>query len=601
MAFSARGKQPVAALLLLASVCAQANEDDPQAGPVTAPTGAVAATSQVANAGTSTSPDPNQPGDPNNPSDPGDPNEPVDPNDPALSAAADTAATTAPQATSEVAAEKATAPVDSAAKTSATAAAATQDQSTAAAAQTMSMAQVIALLQAQQKDLEEQKRLLHAQSSEIKSLKAELDVLRAPPPSQDAELVAKAETATQPLSQDKLAETSESPEDQATREEKRQQGKEAVARAQSDDPTRDLLNEFPGAWRLPGTDAALAIGGYVKTTVVYNFDPLEIRDRFIVGSIPVDDRADIEAQSSITASQSRLNFDLREPTEFGLLRAFIEGDFASDNDTFRLRHAFGQWKKVLAGKTWSSFVDTQATPEEVDFEGLNGRINVRQSQIRIMPTIGQNYEFQLSLEDPNPQIENGQGVTRAPDIVTSGRFVINDRLHVKVGLMGRQIRGQADVSLGGGLEKEYGWGATVSGRFMTPRLGERDSILFQINAGNGIGRYVNDLSSVGNFDGIFSPEGELKLFDITSGYVSYQHWWKGSVRSNFTFGAVEVDNPSFVEGDAYKRTLRFSSNIFWMPTPRIDIGAEYLWGNRQNEDGENDDATQIQLAARYRF
>jgi hypothetical protein len=353
---------------------------------------------------------------------------------------------------------------------------------------------------------------------------------------------------------------------------------------------------------LPGTNAALAIGGYVKTAVVFNNDPLEIRDRFIVGSIPVDDTGDIEAQSSITASQSRLNFDLREPTDFGILRAFIEGDFAQENDTFRLRHAFGQWKKVLAGKTWSAFVDTAATPEEVDFEGLNGRINVRQSQVRFMPTIGQNYEFQLSLEDPNPEIQNGQGVTRAPDLVASGRFQVLDRLHVKLALLGRQIRGQVAQEFGGSVDKEYAWGSTLSGRFQTPRWDERDSLLFQLNAGNGIGRYVNDLSSVGNFDGIFNPDtGKLELFDVISGYVSWQHWWRGSIRSNFTFGAVEVDNPGFVEGSAYKQTLRFSTNLLWTPTPRIDIGAEYLWGRRENEDGNNDTATQIQMSARYRF
>jgi len=135
-------------------------------------------------------------------------------------------------------------------------------------------------------------------------------------------------------------------------------------------------------------------------------------------------------------------------------------------------------------------------------------------------------------------------------------------------------------------------------------LDERDKLLFQLNAGNGIGRYVNDLSSVGSFDGIFNTDtGDLKLFDILAGYVSFQHWWGGkrNMRSNFTFGAVEVDNPDFVAGDAYKRTLRFSSNLLWSPTPRIDLGAEYLWGNRKNENGDNDDATQIQLAARYRF
>ena len=99
-----------------------------------------------------------------------------------------------------------------------------------------------------------------------------------------------------------------------------------------------------------------------------------------------------------------------------------------------------------------------------------------------------------------------------------------------------------------------------------------------------------------------ASELDLELFDVHSGYISAQHWWPiETLRSNFTLGFVEVDNPDFVEGDAYKRTLRFSSNLFWSPTPRIDVGGEYLWGNRQNEDGENNSATQVQLAVRYRF
>jgi hypothetical protein len=219
-----------------------------------------------------------------------------------------------------------------------------------------------------------------------------------------------------------------------------------------------------------------------------------------------------------------------------------------------------------------------------------------------MPRLGKAYEFQLSLEDPNPQVQNGEGVNRFPDIVTSVRFQPNSRLHLKLGLLGRQIRAQRDSSWGAGVEEKFAWGSTLSGRFTTPLLGERDSLLFQFNAGNGIGRYVNDLSSVGNYDGIFNTSsGELELFDILAGYVSWQHWWGADVRSNFTLGAVEVDNPDFVDDDAYKRTLRFSSNLLWTPTPRVDLGAEYLWGNHRIEDGQNGDATQIQFAARYRF
>ena len=475
-------------------------------------------------------------------------------------------------------------------------------------AQTMGMSEVIALLRQQQDDLAQQRQLLEAQSKQINGLQRELDVLRAPAAGSLTQetIVATEPTVGAPKSEAQAIIEGGDAVEPKTKEQRDTEAGESVAQAQVDDPTRALLSDFTGAWRLPGTDAALAIGGYVKATAVFNNDPLEIKDRFIVGSIPVGDLSSVvtEAQSSLTASQSRLNFDLREPTEYGVLRAFIEGDFAGDDETYRMRHAFGQWNQVLAGKTWSAFVDTEASPEEVDFEGLNGRINVRQSQVRIMPRLGRDYEFQFSMEDPNPEVQNGSGVTRSPDIVASARFQPHSRLHVKLGLLGRQIRAQRDISQGAGVEKKEAWGLTLSGRFTTPWLDARDSLLFQFNAGNGIGRYVNDLASVGEYDGIFDPDtGKLKLFDVTAGYVSWQHWWGGkkSMRSNFTLGGVEVDNPSFVKGSAYKRTLRASANLFWTPTPRIDIGAEYLWGNRKNENGLNDDATQLQMAARYRF
>lgn len=453
----------------------------------------------------------------------------------------------------------------------------------------MDLTQVITLLREQQQEMAQQRKLIEAQSGQIAILKQEVSNL------QGDSLV----STSVPAAVDALP-----PVKASTRQEQDVETGKSVATAQVDDPTKALLNDFSGAWSIPGTNAVLGIGGYVKSSVVYNNDPLEIKDRFIVGSIPVDDAsaANAEAQSSITASQSRLNFDMHEATDVGLLRAFIEGDFAEENDTFRLRHAFGQWRRVLAGKTWSAFVDTEASPEEVDFEGLNGRINVRQSQVRIMPRYGSDYEFQFSIEDPNPQIQNGQGVTRMPDLIANGRFQPHDHLHLKMALLLRQIRGQQDPEFGTGVDKAYAWGVSVSGRFSTPQLDERDSLLFQLNGGNGIGRYVNDLSSIGNYDGIFNPNtGQLKLFDVLAGYVSWQHWWSGTMRSNFTIGMVYVDNPGFVEDSAYQQTRRISSNLLWTPTPRINLGMEFLWGVRENESGDDGKATQIQLSAQYNF
>lgn len=371
-------------------------------------------------------------------------------------------------------------------------------------------------------------------------------------------------------------------------------------KTQEDDPTRVILNSLPGAMRLPGTNIVMKWGGYVKSSLVKSFDPLVVDDRFITGAIPVQSEFAFEEETTLNVTQSRLNVDMREPTQIGLLRAFVEGDFDGNGETFRLRHAFGQRGNVLAGKTWSGFVDRSASPEEVDFEGLNGRINVRQAQFRFQPGFGKKYEMAISLEDPNPQVTGGSGVSQVPDLVISGRVNLQNRIHSRLALLLRQVRAQPDANPDD-VAKEFGYALQWSGRMDMPWLDDRDNIVFQLTGGKGFGRYVNDLNSVGDFDGVFNADNDLELIDVISGYVSAQHWWRSNLRSNLTLGYVQLDNPSFVEDDFYKATTRVSGNLMWSPNPRFDLGAELLWGRRENEDGEDGTASQFQFAARYLF
>ena len=76
-------------------------------------------------------------------------------------------------------------------------------------------------------------------------------------------------------------------------------------------------------------------------------------------------------------------------------------------------------------------------------------------------------------------------------------------------------------------------------------------------------------------------------------YGSLQHWWGNTSRSNFTPGYVDINKPGFIEGDAYKRTIRASANYMWNPIPSVDTGIEYLGGRRENKDGEHGDAQQV--------
>jgi hypothetical protein len=361
--------------------------------------------------------------------------------------------------------------------------------------------------------------------------------------------------------------------------------------------------DFAGSIPIPDTDAAVKVGGFVKMSMVDTLDPLGTDDRFVTGLIPVGVASSTtnEGEVAVSARQSRLGIEIRDSTSYGPLRAFIEGDFAGTGDTYRLRHAFGQFRQVLAGQTWSTMVDNRATPEEIDFEGINGRIQVRQPQIRYFPSFGRDMDLLIGLEDPAPDVTGGQGVSQYPDIVASVRRNWADRWHVKTSLLLRQIEARWDLD-SSVSDTEFGWGLSVSGKVGVEIWDERDNIMFQFNYGDGIGRYINDLQEVGGQDAEFNPlTGELETLNVFSSYVAYQHWWRESLRSTLTYSWVDVDNLSFQDDSAYARTDRAIINLLWSPVARVDVGGELLWGRRENKDGASGTARQIQFGAKYRF
>ena len=375
---------------------------------------------------------------------------------------------------------------------------------------------------------------------------------------------------------------------------------------------------FAGSWPLTDTNARLRIGGYVKMAIIDNLDPLSTKDRFIVGTIPPEGTKVSGAEGDVTLSvaQSRLNLELRDKSRVGDLRAFIEGDFAGSGDTFRLRHAFGQFRSVLAGKTWSTLMDLESGPEEVDFEGINGRINVRQAQLRFFPKINESVNMSLSLEDPSPEVSGGTGISQIPDIVVGvhsfslgvlHRLNSRQRWRVRLAVILRNI--QARETQSSSKESTMGWGLTVSGHVATPFWAENDKILWQLTYGDGVGRYINDLGTIGGQDAIFSPSGNLQTWPVFAGYASYQHWWRPRWRSSLTFSWVKVDaygfqsTPSYIAefGAPYERTLRTNVNLLFNPIPRVELGAELLWGERRNANDTKGDAKQIQVSAKYGF
>jgi len=501
------------------------------------------------------------------------------------------------------------------------------------------LAQMAELLAQQQQELDAQRKELAEQRELIQQLMGtQQTVKQEPVPGPVGKPVATPPEASiaQQTGTTPATATPASREDQSAQE----QAKAALAQQQDDpqvtqaemlaelqknllDPSSTVYDkDFPGAWYLPGTTAAMKVGGYVNLSLVNSFDPLAIPDRFIVGSIPPEGvivPGAVEG-TQVSAQQTRVNLEYREQTNQGEIRAFVEGDFQGREDVFRLRHAFGQYRSLLAGKTWSAFVDADAHPEEVDVEGINGQVLLRHSQIRWTPKFGENLSLKFSLEDPDTDVSNGESQRGLFDLVASlnsmplGPF---GDWNYRVGIVYRVLKAiDTDSPLQGEgdfrkTESTTGWGITTGGRQPVNRWGGKDYLLWQLTYGKGIGRYINDLSTIGGGDAVFDPHGELHALPVFSGYVSYQHrWpkklklmrsWPGVLRSNFTLSWVDISNYKFQEGGDYASTLRASMNLMYSPTKNILTGIELLWGERENKDGSKGTATQLQFGMRYIF
>ncbi len=373
--------------------------------------------------------------------------------------------------------------------------------------------------------------------------------------------------------------------------------------------------DFPGSIRIPGAPAAIKFGGSVWVSAVSTFDALGSDDRFLTWTIPVtgDPGAEKGPRTSFWANPSVLNFEARSKGPDGLgLRAFVEGDFAGASNGFRLRHAYFQVGRFLGGQTWSTFSDPDVDPGDLDFEGVNAENVQRQAQFRYTQRVSPDVRLAAAIEYPNASLTDSDGTTvksvnQVPDLIVRGTWTPSKTTRLQGAAVLRSIRGESE-SRPNEIDQATGWGLSASGTVSDLPWARGDVVAFQVNGGQGIARFINDLNSAGGQDGAFDPSsGDLVLLSHWGWYGSYRHRWTGTagdvgyLRSSLIWGAVRVDNLDFQPSSAYRRTNRLSLNLVWTLFRNGDLGAQYIWGQRVNKDGSQGRARQFQLRAKFVF
>lgn len=293
--------------------------------------------------------------------------------------------------------------------------------------------------------------------------------------------------------------------------------------------------------------------------------------------------------------------------------AFFEMDFfgnslgnqtATNTYGVTLRHAYMYWNNWMAGQTWSNFMDAAALPEAVDFVGpTDGVIFVRQAQVRY--TQG---GFSVALENPETTTLTG---TRNPvtgawtnTSANSDRGSLPD-LTLRYGWKGdwgtfgvggivRQLK--VDNQATGAKADKVAGGLTLGGKWV---MGDSDSLHYQLTGGEGIARYIGlGITADSAYD---VARDELNPTGVLAGYVGWRHAFSPKLRTNLIYARSDYDNDSILGPLVTKSVQSIRGNIFYSPLPKVDIGAELMYGRREVENGNKGDITRLQFTTKYSF
>jgi hypothetical protein len=101
---------------------------------------------------------------------------------------------------------------------------------------------------------------------------------------------------------------------------------------------------------------------------------------------------------------------------------------------------------------------------------------------------------------------------------------------------------------------------------------------------------------------VFNAENsELETIGIVSTHGGIQHLWSDRYRCNVVYGYVEADNPAFVDGNLLKSTSYLAAYFIWSPFATTSLGFEYLWGRREDENGESETTNRNLFSSKFEF
>ena len=370
-----------------------------------------------------------------------------------------------------------------------------------------------------------------------------------------------------------------------------------------------------------GMTRSLRIYGFAMVDMGYNFNQIDPRwfDALRLNRLPkYKDQFAPDGTFFFGVRQTRFGVAGYTPTKLGDLKVVYEFDmFGTGSDegqtTMRLRYAYGELGRFLAGQATSPFMDDDAWPNTVEYWGPCGMVFYRNVQIRYAPIKTADKELFIALERPGagadkgtisipelPSLDSVKAQLSAPDV--SAHFKKRGKWgSVQLAGILRPLKWKDTRvnNFGNDLSGSVtGWGANLSAVL---NLGKSTVFRGSYVYGEGIENYMQDApNDVGTVINGNSIDG--KALPI-SGIVAWlDHNWNPKVWTSLGYSTVSIDNTETANGTtSYKNGQYALLTIGTTPITNTMAAIEFQWGQREGEDGFKADCTKIQVSFKYNF
>lgn len=298
-----------------------------------------------------------------------------------------------------------------------------------------------------------------------------------------------------------------------------------------------------------------------------------------------------------TAKVTRLGLDFNTPVGDNKVGGKVEVDFASGAaENLRIRHAYLTFNNWLFGQTTSNFLSNHA-PEMIDFNTNVGGGTARVPQVRYSQKLAPATQLFVSAEEGNSSagtVSTSTPVTyRAPVLtakVTQG-FADGKGLASARALVEHYKSEAAN-------DDKTGWGAAVGTNY---QVAEPLKVSADVSYVKGNSNYLYGNNSAFVVDGNSIEQNETIGVQVGATYK-----FSPQLRSTLAYGALFADDGTDYaraanNADANEKVQQAWINFIYSPVKPVDLGIEYINGERETFKGQKFSDDRVGFMARYSF